>query len=96
MYTPKWTTARHQGLRDSSLNTGLQSFDSPMAMQDSLDTSIRHTCDDTLAIFMIFHDDHPYKRPKNSCSWTLDRPGICFVVVVSYLDGDFQPQGAYE
>ena len=34
IFTQKWTTILHHGVGDASLNTHLQSFDSPMAMEE--------------------------------------------------------------
>ena len=34
IFTSKWTTVRHHGVRDVSLNTHLQSFDSPIGVEE--------------------------------------------------------------
>ena len=34
IFTSKWTTTGHHGLRHASLNTHLQSFDRPIAMEE--------------------------------------------------------------
>ena len=43
IFTSKWTTARHNGVKDASFNTALQSFDVPNAMEEARMALIRDT-----------------------------------------------------
>ena len=47
IFTSKWTTAWHHGVRDASLNAHLQSFHSPIAVEEqpSLETPTGHNGD---------------------------------------------------
>ena len=106
-FTSKWTTAWYHGMREASLNGHSQSFESPIFVEEeqpSLETRAWHTGDRSKLFRRIVLKTgckRSFFNTESAIWWARQLKmtqnlfpvmRISSVVILSYLDVDFEPQ----